>query len=193
MIMSRDAEELDMRLGARVHLERLLRGWSLTELAEAAGVSRAMIGKIERGETSPTASVLGRLSGAFGVTLSSLLTSADRGRDGRHVRFADQPVWRDPATGYVRRQIAPGPGSDLPLELIRVDLPAGAAIEYPASAYLFYRHLIWVLSGALIFMEGGATHNLEIGDSLELGPPSDCAFRNATADPCVYVVAVLRP
>jgi transcriptional regulator with XRE-family HTH domain len=191
--MSGDAEDLNMQLGARVHLERLLRGWSLSELAEASGVSRAVIGRIERGETSPTAIVLGRLSGALGVTLSTLLTSANRGRSDRHVRFSDQPVWRDPATGYVRRQIAPGPRSDLPLELIRVELPAGAAIEYPASAYLFFRHLIWVLSGALIFVEGDTTHDLETGDSLELGPPSDCAFRNVTAEPCVYVVAVLRP
>lgn len=36
-----------------------------------AGASRAMIHKIERGESSPTASMLGRLSGAFGISMST--------------------------------------------------------------------------------------------------------------------------
>jgi len=54
---------LDSRLGARIRLERERRGWSLTELAQRSGVSRAMINKVERGDASPTASLLGRLSG----------------------------------------------------------------------------------------------------------------------------------
>ena len=57
----------DTRLGARLRLEREARGWSLSDLAARSGVSRAMINKVERGESSPTAALLGRLSGAFGT------------------------------------------------------------------------------------------------------------------------------
>ncbi len=53
-------------IAERIRLEREDRGWSLSELAERSGVSKAMISKIERCEASPTATVLGRLSGAFG-------------------------------------------------------------------------------------------------------------------------------
>src|SRR5262252_9735097 len=109
--MSIITDTLDARLGARIKLERERRGWSLTELAQRSGVSRAMINKVERGEASPTASLLGRLSGAFGLTLSTLLARTETSRAGRLVRAGDQLRWTDPATGYVRRQVAPASGS----------------------------------------------------------------------------------
>jgi hypothetical protein len=55
--------------------------------------------KIERGEGSPTATIVGRLSGAFGLQLSTLLALAEQAGV-RISRFDDQPVWKDPETGY---------------------------------------------------------------------------------------------
>ena len=54
--------------------------------------------RIERGEASPTAALLGRLSGAFGLTVSTLLARSEL-RGGRLLRAGEQPLWRDPATG----------------------------------------------------------------------------------------------
>ena len=176
------------RLAARIRRERKARGWSLGELAEQSSVSKAMISKIERGEASPTAALLGRLSGAFGLTLSTLLARAEE-QSGRLVRTAEQPQWRDPATRYLRRQVSP---AGFPIELIRVELPANASVSFPASAYAFIRQLIWVLDGRLMFMEGTATHELGPGDCLELGLPNDCTFRNNGRRACVYLVAILR-
>ncbi|MEZ0167960.1 hypothetical protein [Microvirga sp. TS319] len=53
------------------------------------------------------------------------------------------------------------------------------------------RQLIWVLSGSLVFLKGSARHETEEGDCLELGPPSDCVFKNESAAPCTYAVAIL--
>ena len=185
-------DDLDTRLGARIRIERQRRGWSLTELAQKSGVSRAMINKVERGEASPTASLLGRLSGAFGLTLSTLLARAEAIHAGRLSRAEDQLRWIDPATGYVRRQVAPAPGSDFPLDVVQVELPAGASVSFPAAAYAFVRQLVWILGGCLTFIEGEATHRLGTGDCLELGAPADCAFRNDQSGPCLYVVMVLK-
>jgi len=190
--MSTIVDELDLRLGERLRAEREARGWSLTDLAQRSGVSRAMINKIERAESSPTASLLGRLSGAFGLTLSELLARTEAARVGRLLRAADQPLWRDPETSYVRRQIAPVPGSGLPLELVQVQLPASAAISFPAAAYTFIQQLIWVLKGRLTFVDGTVTHELGPGDCLELGAPADRTFRNPTRATCEYLIAVLR-
>ncbi len=57
------------RIAARLRLERDSRGWSLADLAERSGVSKATISKIEREEVSPTAVILVRLAGAFDLTL----------------------------------------------------------------------------------------------------------------------------
>lgn len=185
-------DEIDRSLAERLKLERESRGWSLTVLAERSGVSRAMINNIERGAASPTATLLGKLSGAFGLTLSTLLARAEAGQRQRLMRAADQPLWKDPRTGYTRRQVAPGAGSDLPFEVIDVELPAGAEVAYPAAAYAFIRQAVWVLRGELVLAEGGAIHHLGEGDSLEFGPPADRAFRNESDKSCRYVVVLLK-
>jgi transcriptional regulator with XRE-family HTH domain len=175
-------------LAARLRLERDARGWSLAELAQRSGVSKAMISKIERAEASPTAALLGRLSGALGLTLSALLARAED-KPQRLVRAGDQPRWRDPKTGYVRCQVSP---PSAPIELVHVELPARRSVAFPASAYAFVRHLIWVIEGRLTFVEGEETHDLGPGDCLALGPATDCTFKNAGARPCVYLVALVR-
>lgn len=177
-------------LARRLRLEREARGWSLGDLAARSGVSKAMISKVERAEASPTAVLLGRLSGAFGLTLSTLLARAE-GETGQIRREAAQPVWVDPATGYRRRQISPLI-AEHPLDLTEVDLPPGAEVSYPAASYAFLRQMIWMLDGTLTFREGAATHLLAPGDCLALGAPVDCTFANRSDRPCRYLVAVVR-
>jgi transcriptional regulator with XRE-family HTH domain len=176
-------------LASRIALEREARGWSLADLAERSGVSKAMISKVERGEASPTATLLGRLSGAFGLTMSTLLARAEHG-GGRLSRAAEQPRWQDPATGYIRQQVSPQSG--LPLDLVRVELPAGARATFPASSYTFNRHWIWLLKGKLNFHEGDTVHRMEPGDCLFLGSPTECTFETRGREPCTYLVVVMR-
>jgi transcriptional regulator with XRE-family HTH domain len=187
--MSNKIDDPTPNLAKRLHRERETRGWSLADLAERSGVSRAMISKIERGEASPTAALLGRLSGAFGLTLSTLIARAEI-KGGRLLRAGEQPQWRDPDTGYVRRHVSPS--SDLPLDLVRIELPAGVSVAYPASAYAFLRQVVWVIEGRLNFIEGEVIHEMETGDCLELGPPVACTFEAPGPEPCTYLVAVLH-
>lgn len=181
-------ENLDQRIGARIRTERQARAWSLTELAARASVSRAMIHKIERGDSSPTAQLLGKLSGAFGLSMSALLARAETNQ-GRLLQQADQPTWTDPATGYSRRQVSPH--SDTPLEVIHITLPANQQVPMPASSFALLRQLVWVLEGELVFTEGALRHRLKTGDCLEPGPPMDCLFHNDTELPCRYAVILL--
>ncbi|MBS1183221.1 MAG: LacI family transcriptional regulator [Proteobacteria bacterium] len=184
-----DDNDMDRRIGARIRIERESRGWSLTELAERASVSRAMIHKVERGDSSPTANLLGKLSGALGLSMSTLMARAEA-PEGRLLRRDDQPTWIDPDTGYLRRQVSPR--SDLPMEIVEITLPAGKRVPMPASAYAFLRQFIWVLQGDLTFIEGGTRHDMHDGDCLELGPPTDCVFANHSSRSCTYAVAVLK-
>lgn len=168
---------------------RAARRLSRSALAERSGVSRAMIAKIEQGRAQPTAALLGKLSGALGMTLSELVGRAEQS-PGRLSRRAEQPVWTDPATGYRRRAVSPSTGG--PLELVEVELPAGAQVAFPADTYAFVQHQIWVLEGHLRFREGETEHDLDAGDCLELGPPQPCAYLNPTGEPCRYLVALAR-
>ncbi|MCZ7911529.1 XRE family transcriptional regulator [Agrobacterium leguminum] len=182
-------DKVDERLGARIKIERELRGWSLTELAKRSGVSRAMIHKVERGDASPTAMLLARLSGAFEISMSTLMVRAEM-QEGMLLRKGQQPVWVDPVTGYVRTHVSPR--SSTPIDVIDVTFPPGKQSSFPASSYAHRKHLVWVLQGQLVFIEGGTRHEMQEGDCLELGPPNDCTFVNETASECRYAVIVLR-
>jgi transcriptional regulator with XRE-family HTH domain len=177
------------RIARRLRLEREMRAWSLADLAERSGVSKATISKIEREEVSPTAVILVRLAGAFDLTLAGLLLRAE-GEGKRLSRAADQPVWRDPETGYLRKQVFCRP--DHPVEVVRVELPAGQRVVLPASSYAHIRQAVWVRAGDLVIEDGGDRHVLGAGDCLGFGPPSEVTFANETSAPCVYVVVLAR-
>ncbi len=182
-------EGLNASLGATVEAGRHERGWSINALAEASGVSRAMIAKIERGAVQPTAALLARLSSAFGMTLSELIASAE-GVPDRLSRRERQPVWRDPETGYVRTAVSPTAG--LMLQLVEIELPARARVPMPRESYIFIDQQIWVLEGHLRFTEGDETHELVAGDCLQLGEPQACVFENPTNMACRYLVAIRK-
>lgn len=189
-----DPDPLGPLLAARIRREREARGWSVATFAEMSGVSRAMISKVERAEASPTAALLGRLSGAFGLTISALLSRAEADGSGGHLaRVADQEVWTDPETGYTRRALSP-PGADP--ELVLVELPPGAEVPYPAASYTFLRgQCVWVLAGRMTVRQGGDDTVLASGDVLafDLSTPRDCALRNPSDAKSVrYLVALAR-
>ena len=177
------------RLADRLRLERDSRNWSLADLAERSGVAKATISKIERGEASPTAVILVRLADAFGLTFAGLMLRVE-GERNRLSRVADQPVWRDPETGYLRQQVFSR--SDHPVEIVKVDMPSGRHVTLPASSYVHIRQAVWVLRGSLVIIEAGVRHLLGVGDCLGFGPPSDVTFANETTVPCEYVVALTR-
>jgi len=182
-------DDLSDRIARRLRLERDSRGWSLADLAVHSGVSKAMISKIERAEVSPTAAILLRLAGAFDLTLAGLMLRAE-GQMERLTRAAEQPVWRDPETGYLRKQVFSRP--DHPLEIVSVELPAGQRVVLPASSYALIRQAVWVQAGSLVIIEAGERHALGAGDCLGFGPPSEVTFANDTTASCSYVVVLAR-
>jgi transcriptional regulator with XRE-family HTH domain len=181
--------ELGTAIATVVGGARHERGWSTQELALRSGVSRSMISKIEREEVQPTAVLLGRLSGALGLTLSDLLVRAET--QGQLVSRADeQPVWTDPESRYRRKAVSPAGASII--QVVEVELPPGAHVPYPAESYRFVDHQILVLNGTLTFVEGDTVHTLEAGDCLQLGAPTNCAYRNDGDTVSRYLVVLAR-
>jgi hypothetical protein len=149
-----------------------------------------MISLIERAESSPTASVLDNLSASLGVTLASLFAPHQRGDAAPVARRKDQPEWRDPETGYVRRNLSP-PGFPSPIELVEVVLPLGTRVAYDSGfREPHVDQQVFVLEGVVEVTVGDELHRLGAGDCLAMRLDRPVAFRNRGRKPSRHLVAL---
>jgi len=192
-IMVATASDLNQRIAERVRELRAAHGLSLDTLASKSGVSRSMISLIERAESSPTAVVLEKLAAGLGVVLPSLfdapIAAADAPR-GPVARRDDQPQWKDPASGYLRRNVSP-PGVPQPMHIVEVHFPPGARVAFEAGVRNMRVHQqVWVLEGAIDITLGVERHRLRQGDCLAMQLDRPTMFHNPTRKPTRYALVI---
>lgn len=159
-----NSHEIDQRLAARLKQLRVERGWSLDQLASLSEVSRATLSRLENGEVSPTASVLGRLCAVHGMAMSRLMRLVEDDFTPLLTR-AQQPVWADESSGFRRRSVSP-PAHVLAGEALECELAAGATIDYPAPSRPGLEHHLLLQEGQLSITIDGQRHDLQPGDCL---------------------------
>ncbi|HCW99222.1 MULTISPECIES: helix-turn-helix domain-containing protein [Pantoea] len=184
-------EDTEQRLAARLAELRVQRGWSLDELATATGISRASLSRIERSETSPTAALLNRLCVAYGLTMSRLLSEVEEGVD-LLLTPEQQPLWRDDASGFVRRNVSP-PAPHFRAELVEGQLRPGARIDYDAPPVQGLEQHIWLQQGGLTITMDGQSWTLQTGDCLRFHLTGRSAFEAHLIDGARYVLVVCKP
>jgi transcriptional regulator with XRE-family HTH domain len=180
--------DLDGRIGARIRLLRGERGLTLDDLAERGDVSRGMLSRIERGESSPTAQLLGKICNGLGITLS-MLFSGTEGPVSPVSRRGEQVQWRDPASRYLRRNVSP-PGTGSPVDITDVEFPAGARVAFHDMRLANSDQHVWVLDGTLELTVGDDTHRLESGDCLWMRFGKPVVFHNPTRRAVRYAVVI---
>jgi transcriptional regulator with XRE-family HTH domain len=182
---------LNDRIAQRVRELRAARGLSLDALATHCGVSRSMISLIERGESSPTAVVLEKLATGLRVSLASLFDAPSPMAEPEPVaRAADQPQWRDPHSGYVRRNVSPG-GFPSPIQVVEVLFPPKARVAYETAAREPVVHQqVWVLDGVIDITLGEEQHRLKTGDCLAMVLDRPMSYCNPTRKTTRYAVVI---
>jgi transcriptional regulator with XRE-family HTH domain len=181
--------DINSRIAGRVRGLRAASGLSLDALAGRSAVSRSMLSVVERGESSPTAVLLEKIATALGVPLASLFDQATA--TGNPVsRHAERVEWRDPESGYLRRNISPD-GFASPLRIVEVVMPAGASVAYETGAReQRIDQQIWVQAGAIEVTLGNVTHRLATGDCLAMQLNAPTRFRNRTRKAARYIVVI---
>jgi transcriptional regulator with XRE-family HTH domain len=189
----RSEPDLNQRIAERVRELRAARRLSLEALSGKSGVSRSMISLVERGESSPTAVVLEKLAAGLGVTLASLFdapAAAARAPSEPVARRDDQPRWRDPGSGYVRRNVSP-PDVPQPMQIVEVVFPPGGRVAFESGARDARVHQqVWVLDGAIDVTLGAERHRLRKGDCLAMNLDRPTMFHNPTRKPTRYAVVI---
>ena len=179
-----DIDELIARRLAALRKEREL---TLAQLAERCAVSKAMISRIERNQSSPTASVLGRLASGLGSPSPSC-SATRRRRPNRSAGARSRcGKTRPAATAAARSALAIRAAAArwwkwrsrrTPASTI----PAGAA-GLPAAPVAG--------RGALRVDYGEQTFHLQRGDRLDFGVDRAVTFATA-GQACRYLLVILH-
>jgi transcriptional regulator with XRE-family HTH domain len=184
-----DNSHINARISKRVRALRSELGMTLDSLAARSSVSRSMLSLVERGESSPTAVVLEKIATGLNVPLATLFEDSSA-PPSPVSRRDDRQSWRDPESGYVRRNISP-PNYASPIQIVDVVLPAGAKVGYETGARDARIHQqIWVLDGSIEVTVGDATHRLSEDDCLAMQLDAPISFRNRTRKPARYAVVL---
>jgi len=181
----------EQKLAQRLSTLRVNNNWSLEMLADKTGISRATLSRIERAETSPTASLLGKLSAAYGLTTSRLLMDLED-NPAELIRHAQQSVWHDTQTGFERRSISP-PAKDFHAEFMSGRLQPGATIHYEAPPVFGLEQHIWMLSGVLDLRLDTQRYRLEAGDCLRFHLNGTSTFHVPGQEEAHYSIVICRP
>ncbi len=182
--------EMETRMASRLRSRRLELGLSLGDLAGAAGVSKAMIAKVEAATSSPTAGVLGRLCGGLGITMSSLMAAVEA-EEATALPAAEQPRWCDPATGLERVAVSPRTSFSA-VEVARLRLPGGSGVDYPTPPSAVVAQHVLGVAGRLRFTLGERSFVLGPGDCVAARVDRPSRLEALGTEPAEYLVIVER-
>jgi len=162
---------------------------SLRDLADRSGVSAPMLSQVERGETSPTLALAERIAGGLELTLSQLLRLDET--DGVSVVRAGERR-RGGGTRH-RYEVLTPPLPGLRAEVSLHTLAARAATAGPDDPPMHEpgsRETTIVETGPVRLVCGGATHDLEAGDSVTFDADLPHHFENPGEDEARFYAVV---
>jgi transcriptional regulator with XRE-family HTH domain len=164
-------------IGPRVKALREAMGLSLRDLSERTAVSAPMLSQVERGETSPTLSVAGRIASGLELSLSQLLR-LDEGEGVTVVRKAERRSGGSRRHAY---EIITPPLPGQRAELSMHTLKPGAATGGPGDPPMHEagsRETAVLTDGAVTLHVAGQQYRLETGDSVTFDADLPHHFEN---------------
>lgn len=168
-----------MEFGDAVRARRSAMGLSLGDLADKAGVSKAMLSEIETGKKNPTLRVACSIATGLDCQISDLL---DVPPDVRFERLEGErrKVLVDPTNGVERHLLSP-PMVQHGVQVLLFIFPPGSEVYWNADGNGVIEHATCVQGRIRIEVDGG-------GESVELSPyesvnyPADANHRFTNTD-----------
>ena len=156
-----------VQVGANVRRLRQAQGLNSGELARSAGISAAMLSRLESGDVSPSLETLSALAEALGIAPATLLKEdAATQSDAQLVRKGEglEVVRRGTCRGHTYHLLASDRGPKRVFEPFLVTLTSKSEIfpefDHPGIEF------IHILEGSLRYRHGPESYLLKPGDSL---------------------------
>ncbi|MET3696335.1 XRE family transcriptional regulator [Bacillus oleivorans] len=167
-------EEIQKKIGEKVKSLRKLRQLSLDQAAIRTGVSKAMLGQIERGESSPTVTTLWKIATGFQVSFSSLIQEEESNIS--IVRKDSVTPIRENDDKYRVYSIFPFDARKK-FEVFLIELLPGCHhISEPHPEGV--EEYITVMEGSLTIEFAGEEHEIRKGESLRFVPNQTHTYQN---------------
>ncbi|UFU03177.1 helix-turn-helix domain-containing protein [Ruania suaedae] len=175
-------------IGDRLRELRRARQLTLRALAEATGLSAALLSQIENGKTDPSVETLRRLAKVFDSDLADLFREPDApavhiSRPGERFRM------QAPAGRITYERLTPGRGD---LEVLHADLAPG-----DVSAVEPWGHVstecVYVIAGQIVATVDGSDHEVRAGESITFDSRLPHLFANRSETRAQLILAVTPP
>ncbi|MEH6403604.1 MAG: cupin domain-containing protein [Sneathiella sp.] len=167
--------------------------WSLDRAAKETGVSKAMLGQIERGESSPTISTLWKIATGFSVSLSSLLEYKSDNEEPLVTLVRDATKLRQTIAedGMLVAPLFPF-DPRVAFEYFELTFPASyERLSEPHKAGVI--EYITVTEGQMEILSEGEWHKLKKGQSIRFNADRPHGYRNQTTEPSVILSVIYYP
>lgn len=158
-------------MGQGIKRLRQQRGWSLDRAAQSTGVSKAMLGQIERGESSPTLNTLWKIARGYEVPFSELMAPMI-GAEGSGPSASLEPA----GGGLSVRTLVPYDGA-MQAELLELTLAPGHLRTSQPHETGVIEHVI-VVQGALSVEVDGQWQALTAGEVFKFTADRPHSYRN---------------
>jgi len=177
------SQEVSRHLAERLRQLRAERGWSLDRAAQQSGVSKAMLGQIERGESSPTVATLWKIATGFDCSLSSFLVAPPEASEQTLLRRADVLRNKPASDDMLVAPLFPHE-AHFGFELLELTLlPGYERLSEPHAAGVV-EHII-VVRGEMDVLVDGAWQPLGPGEAVRFAADRPHGYRNHGGVPAV--------
>ena len=180
----RERTEVQVRIGARLRAARQARGLTIAQVAEAAGLTKGFVSRLERDDVSPSVASLVTVCEVLGLRVGELFdppeTAVIRAGCGRPINFG--------GTGAHEALITPG--TQQALEIIHARIEPGGDDLYTLDCEV---ECAYVVSGHLTVVLETGEEDLGPGDAMTFPGRAPHTWRNASPDASCEVLWVLAP
>ncbi|WP_431222524.1 helix-turn-helix domain-containing protein [Serratia sp. L9] len=174
-------QDLSSHLAQTLKTLREQRGWSLSQAADKTGVSKAMLGQIERRESSPTVATLWKIATGFNVAFSAFLEAAPWQQTAMLHRYGELPTFKQDNADMRVVPLFPF-DRQLGFDMFVIDLAPGALSESSPHEAGVIEHVI-VINGQLELAINGVWHSLTQGEAMRFQADCPHGYRNASSAP----------
>ncbi len=174
--------QVDQNIAVNLKRIRKNRNLSLDMVSELTGVSKSMLGQIERGESNPTIGTISKIVEGIKISYEDLLYEEDE-----PVAVIDKrslPVYRQKENAYAIKLLLPY-DKQRAFEVYSYEIEPGAVCE-PVPLEGRNSGLVTLLQGSLTVTVENKTYELEAGKAFRFQTGRECFYHNPGAEKAVF-------